>query len=133
MLGDPSNLALTQLIVRDYGWTPPEPRGQFDVLPVLLQSHPSQPPQMFEFPPWYVAFVSIQHSEEPWLAELALKWCSIPIVSAMELHCGGLVYTACPFSGWCAHGLTFCVLLTLARGRVRSRRGFLVHVALPCW
>ena len=101
-MGDPSNLDFTNMVIQEYGWVPPEPRGMFDVLPLLLQVSPEQRPTMFEYPPWYVSMVSLQHQDKPWLADMNLKWCSIPIVSAMELRLGGLEYTAIPFSGWCA-------------------------------
>ena len=100
LLGDPANKELTDYMLTETDWAPPEPRGMYDVLPLLLQTDPDEAPQRFEFPPWYVGMVNLKHSEEPWLAAMNLKWCSIPIVSAMELWLGGLCYTACPFSGW---------------------------------
>ena len=49
VMGDEANLALTQAVV-DNGWVPPEPKGQFDVLPIVLETD-SGDICMFEVPP----------------------------------------------------------------------------------
>jgi nitric oxide synthase oxygenase domain/subunit len=36
----------------------------------------------------------------PWFEEMGLKWYAVPGVAGMLLDCGGLEFTACPFSGW---------------------------------
>lgn len=36
----------------------------------------------------------------PSLADLGLRWFCVPAVSGMKFDCGGLEFTACPFSGW---------------------------------
>jgi nitric oxide synthase oxygenase domain/subunit len=46
VLGDPAEVDFTQMLVQKYGWQPPSPRGMFDVLPLLLQAHPDQQPQV---------------------------------------------------------------------------------------
>lgn len=46
VLGDLAEVDFTQMLIDDYGWQPRSPRGMFDVLPLLLQAHPDQPPQV---------------------------------------------------------------------------------------
>jgi nitric oxide synthase oxygenase domain/subunit len=46
VLGDPAEVEFTQLVVKEFGWAPPSPRGRFDILPVLLQAHPDQRPEV---------------------------------------------------------------------------------------
>jgi nitric oxide synthase oxygenase domain/subunit len=41
VLGDPAEVEFTQLVVKEFGWAPPNPRGRFNILPVL-QAHPDQ-------------------------------------------------------------------------------------------
>jgi nitric oxide synthase oxygenase domain/subunit len=46
VLGDPAEVEFTQLVVKEFGWAPPSPPGRFDILPVLLQAHPDQRPEV---------------------------------------------------------------------------------------
>ncbi len=49
---------------------PPEQRTMFDVLPVVLQTHPDERPKVFTLPPQYVARVPIVHPQIPGFEEL---------------------------------------------------------------
>lgn len=46
VLGDPAEAEFTQMVMDEYGWKPPSPASRFDILPLLLQAHPSQAPQV---------------------------------------------------------------------------------------
>ena len=49
VMGDKANLALTEAVV-DNGWVPPEPKGHFDVLPIVLETDAGEI-RMFDVPP----------------------------------------------------------------------------------
>ena len=44
------------------GWNPPEPRGRFDVLPLVLQADGGEP-EIFTIPPALVIEVQLSHPE----------------------------------------------------------------------
>ncbi|XP_066546931.1 nitric oxide synthase 3 isoform X2 [Amia ocellicauda] len=96
IIGDPSNVELTELCVQ-MGWRPRG--GRFDVLPLILQAR-GEPPQIFSLPPELVLEVPITHPTLPWFAELNLRWYGLPAVANMLLEIGGLEFTATPFNGW---------------------------------
>ena len=48
MMGDAANLELTEVMIAN-GWMPPEPRGAFDVLPVVLETSANEI-RMFDIP-----------------------------------------------------------------------------------
>jgi hypothetical protein len=50
VLGDPSEQEFTAMVKRVFGWRPAA-LSRFDVLPLVLQIHPDQPPELFELPP----------------------------------------------------------------------------------
>ena len=49
MIGDKANLALKEAVVEN-GWVPPEPKGHFDVLPIVLETDAGEI-RMFDVPP----------------------------------------------------------------------------------
>ena len=98
ILGDPDNLELTDKILT-LGWTPPEPKSEFDVLPVVIHL-PGHRPKMFELPKEYVHEVEITHPKYPAFADLKLKWAAVPAISSFNLELGGVDYMCCPFNGW---------------------------------
>lgn len=49
VIGDKANLALTEAVVGN-GWVPPEPKGHFDILPIVLETDAGKI-GMFEVPP----------------------------------------------------------------------------------
>ena len=97
--GDPAEVEFTTMIKDVFGWKPPTPLSQFDVLPLVLQASPDEPPQLFELPTDCVRLVNITHPRVN-LESLRLKWYAIPAISSMELSLGGMQYTASPFNGW---------------------------------
>jgi nitric-oxide synthase len=80
------------------GWTPPEPRGRFDVLPLMISD--GGRPELFAVPPDAVLEVPLVHPHLAWFAELRLRWHAVPAVSNMPLRVGGITYPAAPFNGW---------------------------------
>ena len=55
VMGDKANLNLTQAIIAN-GWTPPKPRGAFDVLSIVLEISTNDI-RMFDVPQAYCRFV----------------------------------------------------------------------------
>ena len=96
IMGDPADAGLTAALIDRFGWVPPEPRSQWDPLPLLLQMEEGQPPELFSLPSSYVPIVPISHPDMPGLAPLGLRWFGIPVVSGMEMSIGGLAFTAAP-------------------------------------
>ena len=98
VLGDRANLDLTRAILA-LGWEPPEPRGAYDLLPLVIEL-PGEAPRLYPLDPAEVLEVPISHPTEPGLAELGLKWCAVPAISNFKLEIGGISYGCCPFNGW---------------------------------
>jgi len=96
--GDPDQLAFTRIAI-ELGWQPPRERGDFDLLPLVIQM-PGAPPRLFQLPPDSVLEVPISHPTLAWFADLGLKWHAVPAVSDMALVGEGLRFPAAPFSGY---------------------------------
>jgi nitric-oxide synthase len=96
--GDPRYADFTDLVA-ELGWQRPEPRGRFDVLPLLV-SGPEGRPQLFDVPDDAVLEVPLTHPEYAWFADLRLRWHAVPAISNMPLVVGGVRYPAAPFNGW---------------------------------
>jgi nitric-oxide synthase len=80
------------------GWLPPEPRGRFDVLPLMISDGGA--PELFEIPRDAVLEVDLVHPSLEWFTELRLRWHALPAISNMPLRIGGVTYPAAPFNGW---------------------------------
>ncbi len=80
------------------GWLPPEPRGRFDVLPLMISDGGA--PELFEIPQDAVLEVDLVHPTLEWFTELRLRWHAVPAISNMPLRIGGVTYPAVPFNGW---------------------------------
>ncbi|HEU4412543.1 MAG TPA: nitric oxide synthase oxygenase [Polyangiaceae bacterium] len=98
VVGDPANVHLTERI-RSLGWEPPEPKGSFDVLPVVLEL-PGQSPFLYQFPDESVLQVDLSHPTKPEFSDLRLRWCAVPTITNFNLRLGGVDYVCCPFNGW---------------------------------
>lgn|GEM_PF-205310 len=96
--GDPANTGLTQL-AGDLGWPGGQPKGQFDILPLLVQE-PGEKFTMHRLPSDAILEVPIAHPEFGWFADLGLRWHAVPVISDMYLEIGGVCYPAAPFNGW---------------------------------
>ncbi|RKO97432.1 hypothetical protein CXG81DRAFT_15924, partial [Caulochytrium protostelioides] len=93
ILGDPYGVIFTQQAM-EMGWTPPNPRGPFDILPLIVQDPHGEVTCLF------IREVNITHFAYPKLAEANLKWYAIPAISNMGFDIGGIQYCCTPFNGW---------------------------------
>jgi nitric-oxide synthase len=98
VLGDPRYQSFTSALI-ERGWQPPEPRGAFDVLPLVVETV-EEGPLIFELPGRAVHEVPLEHPELQWFADLGLRWHAVPVISNNRLEIGGVSYPAAPFSGW---------------------------------
>ncbi|AUI58075.1 nitric oxide synthase oxygenase [Amycolatopsis sp. BJA-103] len=98
VLGDPRHADFTET-VREHGWRPPERKGSFDVLPLLIESEPGER-RLFRLPSDAVLEVPLSHPDHRWFAGLGLRWHAVPAISNMRLVIGGITYPAAPFNGW---------------------------------
>ncbi|KAK2725659.1 hypothetical protein QYM36_000232, partial [Artemia franciscana] len=96
IVGDPLNAEFTE-VCQKLGWSGQGTR--FDILPLVLQGSDGEP-KLFNIPSELVLEVPIVHPEFDWFLDLGLKWYALPAVTSMKFDCGGLEYTAVPFSGW---------------------------------
>ncbi len=97
-LGDRQNIESTK-IAMDLGWQPPEPRGLFDVLPLIVRDRRGRR-RIYDLPKSILNEVMISHPEIPILEGLGLKWYSVPTISGMILTIGGIDYPCAPFNGY---------------------------------
>jgi nitric-oxide synthase, bacterial len=81
------------------GWQPPEPRGRFDVLPLVIAGGDGGE-RLVDVPADAVLEVPLSHPDHAWFAELRLRWHAVPAISNMPLEVGGITYPAAPFNGW---------------------------------
>ncbi|KFU76022.1 nitric oxide synthase oxygenase [Amycolatopsis lurida] len=98
VLGDPRYADFTET-VQEHGWRPPERKGSFDVLPLLIESEPGEL-RLFRLPQDAVLEVPLSHPDHRWFAGLGLRWHAVPAISDMRLVIGGITYPAAPFNGW---------------------------------
>ncbi|MBA3745514.1 nitric oxide synthase oxygenase [Sporichthya sp.] len=96
VIGDPSQVDFTRAVER-FGWL--GEGSAFDLLPLVIDG-PAGPPHVFEIPRDAILEVPIEHPQYPWFAELGLSWHAVPAIANMDLHIGGITYTAAPFNGW---------------------------------
>jgi nitric-oxide synthase len=95
VIGDPQNIALTELAAR-LGWA--GKGGRFDLLPLIVTG-PGGQERAYPVPPDAVLEVPVSHPQLHWFAELGLRWYAVPAISDMMLDAGGIRYP-CVFSGW---------------------------------
>ncbi|TVS10680.1 MAG: nitric oxide synthase oxygenase [Gammaproteobacteria bacterium] len=96
-LGDALNVETTRTAMA-MGWQPPDPRGAFDLLPLLLRDARGRR-LLYPLPADCLHEISIEHPREPELAKLGLRWYSVPCISSMVLSIGGVEYPCAPFNG----------------------------------
>jgi len=97
IVGDRKNIEFTRTVM-SLGWVPPEPRGQFDLLPLLIRGEDGRR-YIFDIPADIRIDVAITHPEHPALSDLQLRWYAVPCVSNMILTIGGIDYPCAPFNG----------------------------------
>jgi nitric-oxide synthase, bacterial len=98
ILGDPKNTALTEQALA-LGWTPPEKRTAFDLLPWIIAGADGKP-RVVPLEPGRVREVALRHPQFTWFGELGLRWYAVPVITDMRLRAAGTDYPAAPFNGW---------------------------------
>ncbi|MGF1553320.1 MAG: nitric oxide synthase oxygenase [Paracoccaceae bacterium] len=94
--GDARNAEATRIAMA-LGWRPPEPRGDFDLLPFCLRDTEDRR-RLYEIPHGVVREVDIAL---PGAASAPrLRWYAVPVVSDMILTIGGIEYPCAPFNGF---------------------------------
>lgn len=97
ILGDPMNLALTQVALA-LGWKAPSVPGRFDLLPLIIQS--GEKIGIYELPQSAVLEVTLRHPDYPWFETLGLRWYAVPALSDRIFASGNEVFPCAPFNGW---------------------------------
>jgi len=97
-MGDRANKAYTDECIA-FGWKPPIPRSEFDVLPIVIEDPIAGITKMFELPMEYHKVTMISHPKFPDFAKLGLRWCVVPTIISFTMKLGGLDYGCCPFNG----------------------------------
>ena len=111
-LGDPMSVNLTNAMI-DLGWQPPEPKGRWDLLPLVAMAEGDRP-AMIELPAELRKLVNIRHPKYTTEFEnLDLKWVAFPALTRMGFDVGGVQYTATPFIGWYVYSSTYLSSLEL--------------------
>lgn len=99
VLGDPKNIGFTKELI-ELGWTPPQQKTRFDLLPVVVMAE-GDLPVIIELPAPLRKLVEIRHPRyEEAFEKLDLKWGAFPALSRLGYDIGGVQYTATPFIGW---------------------------------
>jgi nitric-oxide synthase len=98
VVGDPLNVEFTRT-AEALGWRPPEPRGRFDLLPLVIRTTSGQR-RLYQLPAGLVREVEIVHPTLPGIGQLGLRWYAVPLVSDMILTIGGIDYPCAPFNGF---------------------------------
>lgn len=96
VIGDPFSVEFTEFCEK-LGWK--GKGGPFDVLPMVLSAN-GEDPELFDVPEELILEVNLEHPQYPWFAEMKLKWYVVAAISNMLFDCGGLEFTAAPFTGW---------------------------------
>jgi nitric oxide synthase oxygenase domain/subunit/sulfite reductase alpha subunit-like flavoprotein len=104
VVGDPANMELTDELKR-LGWK--GAGGAFDLLPIAIQAGGGTAAgaqadvELYELPADIKKLqVGLKHERYPGIAELHMRWSSVPVLSAFVLDIGGVLYPCCPFNGW---------------------------------
>ncbi|MGH3863455.1 nitric oxide synthase oxygenase [Actinokineospora sp.] len=103
--GDPSGAVLGDRRYVDFttgvcrlGWRPPQQRGAFDRLPLVIETE-GEGVRLHMIPREVIREVPLTHPALPWFAELGLRWHAVPVISNQRLHIGGIDYPAAPYNG----------------------------------
>ena len=95
VLGDPMSVELTNAMI-DLGWQPPEPKGRWDLLPLVAMAEGDRP-AMIELPADLRKLVDIRHPKyKAEFERLDLKWVAFPALTRLGFDIGGVQYTAAP-------------------------------------
>lgn len=98
-MGDPATKHLTKALIEKMGWIPPEPRSQWDLLPLVIEKD-GEPPKMYELPSCYSVQIMITHPTNEAFNQLGLRWHAVPTISNFAVKIGGIDYVCNAFNGW---------------------------------
>ncbi|MGB0560340.1 MAG: nitric oxide synthase oxygenase [Spirulinaceae cyanobacterium] len=98
VLGDRANLGVTKAIM-NLGWQPPSPRGDYDILPLVIEV-PGMKPQLYELQREDILEVELEHPMIPGFKDLNLRWYAVPAIANFRMDIGGVTYACLPFNGW---------------------------------
>jgi nitric-oxide synthase len=98
IVGDPIAVEATRA-AKALGWRGPRSEGMFDLLPIVICDARGRR-HLFELPEGTVQEVAIEHPGFPALADLGLRWYTVPCVSSMIMTIGGIEYPCAPFNGF---------------------------------
>ncbi|TVY82958.1 Inducible nitric oxide synthase [Lachnellula suecica] len=98
VMGDPSHVQLTKDTMA-LGWTPPNPKTKWDVLPLVVMAE-DDAPAFADLPADITRLVPIRHQTYEGFEHLDLNWVKFPALSRTGFDIGGIQYTAAPFFGW---------------------------------
>ncbi len=98
VIGDRQNLEMTR-IVTSLGWQPAAPQQGFEPLPILIRDRDDHR-HMFQIPPSCIHEVAISHPVHSAIADLGLRWYSVPLVTGHIMTIGGIDYPCAPFNGF---------------------------------
>lgn len=98
LTGDRQNQEMTR-IAMSLGWRPPLVPGAFDPLPLMIRDRDDRR-HIVDLPPSCIREVPITHPAFPAVAELGLRWYSVPLVTGHIMTIGGIDYPCAPFNGF---------------------------------
>jgi nitric-oxide synthase len=95
IMGDPANLEFTSLCMK-FGWTPPEEKSDFDILPWLIsdKSIGHENPKVFNVPNEAIEEVELVHPDFDLFGKLNLRWYALPCYSNIGVDIGGKMTAA---------------------------------------
>ena len=100
LMGDPATRKLTQYMIEEAGWVPPEPRSPWDVLPLVIEKA-GEKPRLYELPESCRFQVPIEHpSGNEAFKKLGLRWSGVPTKCSMALRLGGVDYCCNAINDW---------------------------------
>ena len=98
--GIPANVEMTEYLIANNLWTPPEKKTAFDVLPLVLKEPGRAKPYIHTLPPDCLFEVTMEHPTCPAFKSLGLRWSTVPAISNFKMTLGGVTYPNMPFNGW---------------------------------
>jgi nitric oxide synthase oxygenase domain/subunit len=100
VFGDPANLELTDYLINNKYWTPPDFPTAFDILPIVLKVPGRKKPFVHQLPKDCVSEVVLEHPSKPEITALGYRWSPVPAISNFKMKLGGIAYQNIPFNGW---------------------------------
>jgi nitric oxide synthase oxygenase domain/subunit len=100
ILGDSANVGLTEYLEAKKLWTPPEPKSEFDVLPLVFKQPNQEAPKIHHLSKDCIFEVLLEHPTCAEFKNLGLRWTALPAITNFKMNIGGVIYPNAPFNGW---------------------------------